>query len=116
MIVPAIGALSNSQVLSTSNVDLINQMRSMSVAAGGRVNSLSGNSIQSSSFKEILDGVANAQNKSTDLSRRFIEGDKSVSMADVLSASQDSSIKFEALRVSRNKMLEITKEILNTQI
>ena len=115
MIVSSIGNLSPPQVLNVSNADLANQMRSMSIRAREAGLSPSTGS-ENSSFKDILSGVANAQNKSTDLSRRFIEGDKNVSVADVLSASQDSSIKFEALRVSRNKMLEITKEILNTQI
>ncbi|MGR5365756.1 flagellar hook-basal body complex protein FliE [Photobacterium damselae] len=113
MIISGINTQLSSQISNPSNIDLVNQMRSMSIQASGGINTKNGGSIP---FKDVLDSVAAAQNKSSDLARRFVEGDKNVSMADVLSASQNSSIKFEALRVSRNKMLEVTKEILNTQI
>ena len=114
MITPVTSATSN-LLMGTSDIGLREQMRAMSAKAGGQISNPTNGGV-SPTFKSILDGVATSQNRSADLSKRFITGDKSVGMADVLAASQDSSIKFEALRVSRNKMLEITKEILNTQI
>ena len=112
MMVSDIGSAYGSIALKETTSTLASQMKAMSRLAGG----VGVDTVNNLPFKDILDSVAVAQDKSTNISRRFISGDKNVSMADVLSASQDSSIKFEALRVTRNKMLEITKEILNTQI
>ncbi|MFZ2315365.1 MAG: flagellar hook-basal body complex protein FliE [Gammaproteobacteria bacterium] len=43
----------------------------------------------------------------------YVAGDRSVSMAQVVVASQKSKVAFEGLMIVRNKLLEAYKEIMN---
>ena len=56
------------------------------------------------------------QNESSSMQSRFDVGDRSVSLADVMLASQKSSISFEATLQVRNKMVDAYKTIMQMQI
>lgn len=71
-------------------------------------------------FKQLLkDAFENAnilQNKAGELSSRFDVGDRSVTLADVMIASQKSSLSFEATLQIRNKIVDAYQSIMQMQI
>ncbi len=60
---------------------------------------------------EAFDNVNILQNTSSDLQTRFDLGDRSVTLSDVMLASQKSGISFEATLQIRNKLLEAYRTI-----
>lgn len=71
-------------------------------------------------FKQLLkDAFENAnilQNEAGSLSSRFDVGDRSVTLADVMIASQKSSLSFEATLQIRNKIVDAYQSIMQMQI
>ena len=67
-------------------------------------------------LKGALDSVAATQNASADLGKRFTMGDDSVSLSDMMVASQKSSIAFQATVQVRNKMMSAYQDIMNMQV
>lgn len=67
-------------------------------------------------LKEAFENVNLLQNESTNKQTRFDLGDRSVTLSDVMLASQKASISFEATLQVRNKMLEAYKTISQMQI
>lgn len=67
-------------------------------------------------LKGALDSVAATQNTSADLGKRFTMGDDSVSLSDVMVASQKSGIAFQATVQVRNKLVSAYHEIMNMQV
>ncbi|WP_312438373.1 flagellar hook-basal body complex protein FliE [Janthinobacterium sp.] len=67
-------------------------------------------------LKGALDSVAATQNASADLGKRFTMGDDSVSLSDMMVASQKSSIAFQATVQVRNKLVSAYHEIMNMQV
>ena len=67
-------------------------------------------------LKGALDSVAAAQSTSADLGKRFTMGDDSVSLSDVMVASQKSGIAFQATVQVRNKLVSAYHEIMNMQV
>lgn len=72
------------------------------------------------SFEELLkdafEQVNSLQNEASNMQTRFDTGDRSVSLADVMLASQKSSISFEATIQVRNKLIDAYKTISQMQI
>ena len=72
------------------------------------------------SFQEMLsqafEAVNNFQNDAGDKQTRFDVGDRSLTLADVMLASQKASISFEATVQIRNKMVEAYRTISQMQI
>ncbi len=66
--------------------------------------------------KDALTQVNSLQNNTDKVRDAYISGDKDVSMAQVLIASQKSKLAFEGLITVRNKILESYKEIMNMQV
>ena len=56
------------------------------------------------------------QNESAAMQSRFDVGDRSVSLADVMLASQKSSISFEATLQVRNRLADAYRSIMQMQI
>lgn len=67
-------------------------------------------------LKDAFENVNNLQNEASNMQTRFDTGDRSVSLADVMLASQKSSISFEATIQVRNKLIEAYKTISQMQI
>ena len=69
-----------------------------------------------SALKTQLDQVSGAQNSATRLSQRFTMGDDSVSLSDVMIASQKANIGFQATIQARNKLVSAYQDIMNMQV
>ncbi|MCI5577367.1 MAG: flagellar hook-basal body complex protein FliE [Succinivibrio sp.] len=67
-------------------------------------------------LNQAFENVNFLQNDSTNKQTRFDLGDRSVTLSDVMLASQKSSISFEATIQIRNKMIEAYKTISQMQI
>ncbi len=67
-------------------------------------------------LKDAFENVNSLQNEANNMQTRFDTGDRSVSLADVMLASQKSSISFEATIQVRNKLIEAYKTISQMQI
>lgn len=67
-------------------------------------------------LKSSIDSVNNTAVQSAKLKQAFELGDPSVSLADVMIASQKSSLSFQAMVNVRNKMVDAYKDIMNMPI
>lgn len=67
-------------------------------------------------LNQAFENVNFLQNDSANKQTRFDLGDRSVTLSDVMLASQKSSISFEATIQIRNKMIEAYKTISQMQI
>ena len=67
-------------------------------------------------LNQAFENVNFLQNDSTNKQTRFDLGDRSVTLSDVMLASQKSSVSFEATIQIRNKMIEAYKTISQMQI
>ena len=67
-------------------------------------------------LNQAFENVNFLQNDSSNKQTRFDLGDRSVTLSDVMLASQKSSISFEATIQIRNKMIEAYKTISQVQI
>ncbi len=89
-------------------------------AAGLREQSHQVNAVQQGDFgamlTQALNGVNNTMVESDNLKARFDLGDDSVSLSDVMIASQKASIAFEATVQIRNKCMEAYRTIMQMQV
>ncbi len=71
-------------------------------------------------FGELLSSaiqtVNGIQKTSGELATRFDQGDRSVSLSDVMIARNKSSVAFEATVQTRNKLVEAYKELMNMPV
>lgn len=67
-------------------------------------------------LKDAFEEVNSLQNAATNMQTRFDSGDRSLSLSDVMLASQKSSISFEATLQVRNKLIEAYKTVSQMQI
>ena len=67
-------------------------------------------------LKSAVDNVNHLQQTSKSLQTAVEMGDRSVSVADAMIASQKSSIAFQATVEIRNKFVEAYKEIMNMPV
>lgn len=67
-------------------------------------------------LKQAVDNVNNLQQDTSDLRNRFEMGDKSVSLADVMIASNKSGLAFDATVQVRNKVVEAYKEVMSMPV
>ncbi len=65
---------------------------------------------------QAFENVNVLQNESAAMQSRFDVGDRSVSLADVMLASQKSSISFEATLQVRNRLADAYRSIMQMQI
>ena len=68
------------------------------------------------SAKSVVNQVSELQLMDEKIKDSYVAGDTTVSMAEVLIASQKSKLAFEGLVAVRNKILESYKEIMNMPI
>ncbi len=67
-------------------------------------------------LKDAFEEVNSLQNAATNMQTRFDSGDRSLSLSDVMLASQKSSISFEATLQVRNKLIEAYKTVSQMHI
>lgn len=65
---------------------------------------------------QFVSKVNEAQTMSADLAARFEQGDEKVSLAQVMVASQKSSVSFQAVVQVRSKLLAAYQDVMNMQI
>ncbi|MEH6393551.1 flagellar hook-basal body complex protein FliE [Pseudoalteromonas sp.] len=106
------------------NSALFQEMQSMALEAGrsNQVNNLP-TQAQPTSSAQFGDLLSNALNTVNDLQANAKQkvtavemGDRNVSLADAMIASQKSSVAFEATVQVRNKLVEAYKEIMNMPV
>ncbi|KTF16171.1 flagellar hook-basal body complex protein FliE [Pseudoalteromonas sp. H105] len=107
------------------NSALFQEMQSMALEAG-RSNSSNAIPTQqtqptsSAQFGDLLtnalDTVSNHQREAKEKVTALEMGDRSVSLAEVMIASQKSSVAFEATVQVRNKLVESYKEIMSMPV
>lgn len=103
--------------------ELLQQMQAMQVEAGTQ--SITPKSIEptrsgevdfGSLLKQAIDNVNDLQADSKTKATAFEMGDRSVSLGDVMIASQKSSIAFEATVQVRNKLMEAYKDVMSMPV
>lgn len=67
-------------------------------------------------LQQAINNVNGLQQNTGDLRTRFDQGDRSISLSDVMIASQKSGIAFDATVQVRNKLIESYKEIMNMPV
>lgn len=67
-------------------------------------------------LKDAFENVNSLQNNSSSMQSRFDVGDRSITLADVMIASQKSSLSFEATLQIRNKLVDAYQSIMQMQI
>lgn len=70
----------------------------------------------SQALKASLDNVNQAQKSAAQLGKNFVMGDDSVSLSDVMIASQKANISFQATIQVRNKLVSAYQDIMNMQV
>ncbi|MFT5579925.1 MAG: flagellar hook-basal body complex protein FliE [Paraglaciecola psychrophila] len=91
-----------------------------SVEAALGTNSIKGVSSTTPAFGEMLSNAVNSVNStqkaSGALSTAYATGDPSVSLSQVMVASQKSSVAFQAMTQVRNKVVEAYQSVMNMPI
>lgn len=67
-------------------------------------------------LSNAINEVNEARQTSSDLKAAYLSGDETVSLGQVVLASQKSKIAFQGLLTVRNKVIEAYKEIMNMQV
>lgn len=87
-----------------------------SVKTAENANPAGGFASAMSAAKDVFTNVNNLQMNSEQIKDAYISGDSSVSMSQVVLASQKSKLAFEGLVTVRNKILDAYKEIMNMPV
>lgn len=100
---------------------MISQLRAAATRPESGIHSIQGETAATkvdfaSALKATLDQVNGAQAKSSDLAKRFVMGDDSVNLSDVMINSQKASIAFQATVQVRNKLVSAYHDIMNMQV
>jgi flagellar hook-basal body complex protein FliE len=67
-------------------------------------------------LKASLDQVNDKQQKADQMSQRFMLGDDSVNLSDVMISMQKASLSFQATVQVRNKLVSAYHDIMNMQV
>lgn len=67
-------------------------------------------------FAQAIDSVNETQKESGRLAKAYAEGDTSVTLTQVMVASEKSGVAFQALTQVRNKLVEAYKDVMNMPI
>lgn len=100
-----------------NTVNLINQMRSMATQAeGSRIEAGSTQPPFNMVLQQALDQVNDMTQSADSLKTRFEVGDPSVSLGEVMIATQKSNLGFEATLRVRNKLVQAYEDVMNMPI
>ncbi|NEX62699.1 flagellar hook-basal body complex protein FliE [Noviherbaspirillum galbum] len=70
----------------------------------------------SNALKVALDQVNGTQLRSEELGKRFVSGDDSVNLSDVMISAQKANISFQATVQVRNRLVSAYHDIMNMQV
>lgn len=106
--------------MNATNIDqVLAQMRSMAAQAstgGGQPPATDSGVSFSGLLKSSIDHVNHLQQQSGQMKQAFELGSEGVNLAQVMVATQKSSISFDAMVEVRNKLIEAYKEVMNMPI
>lgn len=113
--------ISNGKIMKIPANSIFQEMQSMAVEAGTKTqNRLPVQGTSSAEFGDLLksaiDNVAGLQADAKDKVTAVEMGDRRVSLAEAMIASQKSSVAFEATVQVRNKLVEAYKDIMNMPV
>ena len=109
-------------VINTSQIDaMVAQLRAAAARAQGDVNPLQeGQQTEKTDFasalKSSLDQVDSSIRQSEELGQRFVMGDNSVGLSDVMISVQKANIGFQTTVQVRNKLVAAYQDIMNMQV
>ncbi|HJV73621.1 MAG TPA: flagellar hook-basal body complex protein FliE [Noviherbaspirillum sp.] len=109
-------------VIDTGRIEsMVAQLKAAAAAAKGDINPIQGEKTAvkadfATALKASLDDVNNTQQKAEQLGQRFVMGDDSVNLSDVMIAMQKSNITFQATVQVRNKLVSAYQDIMNMQV
>ncbi len=101
--------------MSDMNVNqLLAQMRTMSVEAGGKPQQSDGSSGDfAAMLKQSIDAVNQHQQTAGALAKDFEIGKGDVSLAEVMIASQKANVSFQAMLQVRNKLVDAYQSVMS---
>ena len=105
-----------------SRIDaMVSQLRTAAASAQGKVSPLQGELSAtktdfSSVLKTSLDQVNNAQVKAEQMGQKFVVGDDSVNLSDVMISIQKANISFQATVQARNKLVTAYHDIMGMSV
>ena len=108
--------------IDTSRINaMLAQLKAAEARLQGGVNPFkAGQTTEKSDFatalKSSLDQVNSVQTKADQLGQRFVAGDDSVNLSDVMISMQKANISFQATVQVRNKLVAAYQEIMNMNI
>ncbi|WP_372758248.1 flagellar hook-basal body complex protein FliE [Litorivivens sp.] len=107
---------------------ILSQIRSIRQEATGRMPGVAekigenqaGSSVSNTSFSEMLTdsvkAVSETQKSAASLAESFERGDKNISLAEVMVASQKANVSFTAMVEVRNKMIDAYQEVMRMSV
>lgn len=100
---------------------MISQLKAAATRPEQGVNALKGEAPAAkvdfaSALRATLDQVNGAQKSSEELAKRFVMGDDSVNLSDVMINSQKANLAFQATVQVRNKLVSAYHDIMNMQV
>jgi flagellar hook-basal body complex protein FliE len=100
--------------MSDMNVNqVLAQMRTMSIEAGGKPQPTDGSGDFAAMLKQSIDSVNQSQKTAGALASDFEMGKSDVSLAEVMIASQKASVSFQAMLQVRNKLVDAYKDVMS---
>lgn len=99
-----------------NNTPVINQAEVTTTSGAAPIEQTDNVGAFANMLHEAFETVNNLQNDSSNKQTRFDLGDRSMTLSDVMLASQKASISFDATLQVRNKMIEAYKTISQMQI
>jgi flagellar hook-basal body complex protein FliE len=113
----------NMSVIDTSRIEaMVAQLKAAEARLQGGINPLNraGQTAEKADFasalKTSLDQVNNVQTKADQLGQRFVAGDDSVNLSDVMISMQKANISFQATVQVRNKLVAAYQDIMNMAV
>jgi flagellar hook-basal body complex protein FliE len=110
-------------VIDTSRIEaMVAQLKAAEARLQGGLNPLgkAGQTTEKGDFasalKTSLDQVNNVQTKADQLGQRFVAGDDSVNLSDVMISMQKANISFQATVQVRNKLVAAYQDIMNMAV
>ncbi|MES2534916.1 MAG: flagellar hook-basal body complex protein FliE [Pseudomonadota bacterium] len=108
--------------IDTSRIEaMVGQLKAAAARAQGAIDPLQGEKTAgkldfAAALKASLDQVSDTQQKAQQLGQRFVLGDDSVNLSDVMISMQKASISFQATVQVRNKLVSAYQDMMNMQV
>ena len=100
--------------MSDMNVNqILAQMRTMSLQAGGQVQEKGDNTDFSALLQQSIAAVNHTQQGAEKMTEAFETGATNISLADVMVSTQKATVSFQAMLQVRNKLVEAYKDVMN---